>query len=76
MLLYLLQFLLLLVAQFEPAALHQNELGEELGLLQQEIEFLAALHFWRGRGALLGRFTRRGLLAILVLGGRVGEHLR
>ena len=55
MLLHLLEFLLLLPAELEPATLHQDELGEELGLLQQEIEFLAAPHLRLGRR---GHWTR------------------
>ena len=42
----LLQLLLLFIAQFHPAALHQDELSEEFGLLEQEVEFLPTLHLW------------------------------
>ena len=45
MLLHLLELLLLLTSEFEPTTLHQDELGEELSLFQQKIEFLTASHF-------------------------------
>ena len=58
MLLHMLKLLLLLRAKLEPAPLHQNELSKELGLLQQEVEFLFALHLGGGASRLFSGFAR------------------